>query len=104
EVHNPVFIYGGLGLGKTHLLRAIGHEAFVRGRKAVYVAAESFVEEFIYCVSRGRMDDFRSRYREADFLLVDDIQSIGGKEQTQEEFFHTFNVLQEAGKQIVLTS
>jgi chromosomal replication initiator protein len=91
-------------MGKTHLLRAIGHEAFARGRKAVYISAETFINEFVGSISRGRMDDFRNRYREAEYLLVDDVQFIAGKEQTQDEFFHTFNALHEAGRQIVLTS
>jgi chromosomal replication initiator protein len=109
SAYNPLFIYGGAGLGKTHLLQAIG--AYVRSSyphmKVKYVSSEQFVNDFINSIgdrSNRRMDGFRSTYRENDVLLIDDIQFIAGKESTQTEFFHTFNTLREAGKQIVLSS
>lgn len=106
KAYNPLFIYGGSGLGKTHLLHAIGHYArnLYPGIKVKYVSSEEFVSDFIASVAEGRMDGFKRRYREVDILLVDDIQFLGGKEQTLEEFFHTFNALHTADKQVVLTS
>ena len=104
--YNPLFIYGDSGLGKTHLLYAIRNRLPIRhpGMKVVYVKGEEFINEFIELVRSGRGDEFRAKYRDADMLLVDDIQFVAGKEQVQNEFFHTFNTLYEAGKQIVMTS
>ena len=106
EAYNPLFIYGGVGLGKTHLLQAVGH-AMVKNNpnlKILYVSSEKFTNEFVSAVKEGRAKEFKERYRGVDLLLIDDIQFIGGKEQTQEEFFHTFNELHQQGKQVVLTS
>lgn len=105
-VYNPLFIYGGVGLGKTHLMQAIGNELLLRGerKKIAYVTCERFTSEFIQAVSKGGIADFKERYRGVDVLLIDDIQFLAGKEGTQEEFFHTFNTLHQANKQIVISS
>lgn len=106
EAYNPLFIYGGVGLGKTHLIQAIG-QAMLKNNpqtKILYVSSEKFTNEFVMSVKEGRAREFKDRYRNVDLLLIDDIQFIGGKEQTQEEFFHTFNELHQQGKQVVLTS
>jgi chromosomal replication initiator protein len=106
RTYNPLFIYGDVGLGKTHLLHAIGH--FVQQAHpqlvACYVSSEKFLNDLVGALSHDKMDDFRNRYRKNDIILVDDIQFLIGKERTQEEFFHTFNVLYNDNKQIVLTS
>jgi chromosomal replication initiator protein len=105
--YNPLFIAGGTGLGKTHLIHAIAHKVLAETptSRVVYVSAEHFTNEFIEALQHHKMDEFRARYRsECDLLLVDDIQFLAGREQTQEEFFHTFNVLRDADKPIVVTS
>lgn len=106
DVHNPLFIYGTSGMGKTHLLQAIGHHALqLNGNlKVKYVTCEKFTNEFIQAVRSGHGNDFKDRYRLVDILLVDDIQFLSGREGTQEEFFHTFNQLHQNNKQIVLSS
>ena len=104
--YNPLLIYGDSGLGKTHLLYAIANviRRNDRNAKIVYIKGDDFINEFIELIRAGRGSEFRAKYREADLLLVDDVQFVAGKEQVQNEFFHTFNNLYESGKQIVLTS
>jgi chromosomal replication initiator protein len=106
HAYNPLFLYGGVGLGKTHLMHAIGNQVIARfpRKRVVYATSEKFTNEFITSIQQGKIDDFRARYRRIDLLLIDDIQFIADKERTQEEFFHTFNAIHEDGKQIVLSS
>ncbi|EIA21704.1 Chromosomal replication initiator protein dnaA, partial [Candidatus Arthromitus sp. SFB-2] len=106
KAYNPLFIYGGVGLGKTHLMHAIGHLINENNSnlKVVYVTSEKFINELISAIKDDKNIEFRDKYRTVDVLLIDDVQFIAGKERTQEEFFHTFNSLHESNKQIILSS
>lgn len=104
--YNPLFVYGGVGIGKTHLMQAVGNEILKSNPKAhvVYITTEQFVQEFLDAIRFKKISDFTDHYRSADVLIIDDIQFIAGKEKTQEEFFHTFNALHQANKQIIMSS
>ncbi len=106
KTYNPLFIYSGVGLGKTHLMHAIGHQILgqKKNSRVLYITSEKFTNDFIDAIQTGTLVKFRKRYRQADVLLIDDIQFLGGKERSQEEFFHTFNALFDGHKQIVLSS
>lgn len=107
EIYNPLFIYGGVGLGKTHLLQAIGNEIiekYKKKKKVKYTSSEKFTSEVVNALHNGKMEEFKENYRQTDVLIIDDIQFLSGKEKTQEEFFHTFNFLYQKNKQIILSS
>ncbi len=103
-LYNPLFLYGGTGLGKTHLLQALGNFAIENGKNVIYVTIEQFMNDFTFSIKNKNMEHFRAKYRKCDVLLIDDIQFLSNKEQTQEEFFHTFNELHNEKKQIIMTS
>lgn len=104
--YNPLFIYGGVGLGKTHLMHAVGNKLLAENPRArvLYLTSEKFTNDYVNAISTRKMDDFKQYYRNVDMLMIDDVQFIAGKEQTQEEFFHTFNELRDKGKQIIITA
>jgi chromosomal replication initiator protein len=104
KTYNPLFIYGGVGLGKTHLMHAIGHKCTQIGYSICYVSSETFTNDLVQSIRTQRMAEFREKYRTPDVLLIDDVQFVAGKESTQEELFHTFNDLHGQGKQVVLSS
>ena len=106
RAYNPLFLYGGVGLGKTHLMQAVGNYVLSRNRNArvLYITGEKFTNELVYSIQANKNEEFRAKYRNIDVLLVDDIQFISGKERSQEEFFHTFNELYENNKQLVISS
>ena len=104
RVYNPLFLYGGAGLGKTHLLHAIGHRVLEQSLRVIYTSAEQFTNQLVTSIQQRTQEEFRQRFRSVDVLLIDDIQFLAGKEQTQLEFFHTFNDLYETGRQIVISS
>ncbi len=103
-LYNPLFLYGGTGLGKTHLLQAIGNQMIEQSKSVIYVTIEQFMNDFTFSLQHKNMEHFRGKYRKCDVLLIDDVQFLSGKEETQKEFFHTFNELHTANKQIILTS
>jgi len=104
NAYNPLFIYGGVGLGKTHLMQGIGHELAKKTNKILYVTCEKFTNDYVHAVRNGLAKEFKDHYRNVDLLLIDDIHFMGGKDGTQEEFFHTFNELHQTNKQIVISS
>ncbi|MBU2219940.1 chromosomal replication initiator protein DnaA [Patescibacteria group bacterium] len=107
EIYNPLFIYGGVGLGKTHLLQSVGNEVvekYKKKKRVKYVSSEKFTSELVSALHNGKIEDFKEGYRQIDVLIIDDIQFLAGKEKTQEEFFHTFNFLYQKNKQIILSS
>jgi len=104
KVYNPLFIYGGVGVGKTHLIQAIGNEVKNKGKNIIYVSSEKFSADLITSIREGKIEEFKNKYRKADVLIIDDIQFLAGKEKTQEIFFHTFNSLYEKNKQIIISS
>jgi len=103
-VYNPLFIYGGVGLGKTHLMQAVGNVMAAQGKSVIYTSVEQFLNDFSRHLSNRTMDRFKDKYRKCDLLLIDDIQFLSGKNQIQEEFFHTFEALRNENKQIIITS
>ncbi|MCX6796116.1 MAG: chromosomal replication initiator protein DnaA [Candidatus Falkowbacteria bacterium] len=103
NAYNPLFIYGGVGLGKTHLLQAVGHEISKHTNKVLYITSERFTNDYVHAVKNGKAKEFKDHYRNVNLLLIDDIQFMAGKDGTQEEFFHTFNELHQTNKQIVIT-